>query len=65
MKCARCGRSILASAVAQIGTRTRPMAVGPKCARIMGLIEAKERPARIVTRSRRVAGDERQMELSL
>jgi hypothetical protein len=42
VQCVRCGRAIKSPA-ATVQTRGRPMALGPKCARLMGLLNPQHR----------------------
>ena len=63
MNCARCGRR-LRTATVTITTRSAAMNYGPKCSRLMGLIEPrKASEQRIAIRYRRVYEDPAQMEL--
>lgn len=58
MICQRCNRPMLAPAV-QVGRH----GYGPKCARVMGLVEPKSRVTGLFSRVRVVRADERQGDL--
>ncbi len=58
MICQRCNRPMLAPAV-QVGR----YGYGPKCARVMGLVEPKIRAPSLLSRVRVVRADERQGDL--
>ena len=64
MNCARCGRRLRTASATRMTLDYVAMNYGPKCARLMDLIEPrKAREPRIATRYRRVYEDPAQMEL--